>query len=101
MNSKVNPLYNIGRGDTVGKIYKYGDSTHTAAISWKNYSTYGAIPRFVFDDVATYDVIPNNPGTDNYKIVNCWTTVTSSGTFQLNFLIYIDGTYYNRHINLS
>ena len=102
VNSKVNPLYNIGGGDTVGKIYKYGDSTHTVGITWKEYSTsYAPIPRLVFDGQQTFDVIPNNPGTNNYKIINCWTSVQNGGTFRLNFIIYIDGTYYTRYINLS
>lgn len=102
INLKVNPLYNIGRGDTVGKIYKYDDSTHTVGITWKEYSTsYAPIPRFVFDGKQTFDVIPNNPGTNNYKIINCWISVQNGGTFRLNFIIYIDGTYYTRYINLS
>lgn len=102
INSKVNPLYNIGRGDTVGKIYKYGDSAHTVGITWKEYSTsYAPIPRLVFDGQQNFDVIPNNPGTNNYKIINCWTSVQNGGTFRLNFIIYIDGTYYTRYINLS
>lgn len=102
INLKVNPLYNIGRGDTVGKIYKYDDSTHTVGITWKEYSTsYAPIPRLVFDGKQTFDVIPNNPGTNNYKIINCWISVQNGGTFRLNFIIYIDGTYYTRYINLS
>lgn len=102
LNTKTNKLYNIGSGSTLGQIYRYGDNTHTVGITWKEYSTsYNPVPRFVFDGRQTFDVIPNNPGTDNYKIVNCYVSVTSSGIFRLNFVFYIDGTYYSRYINLS
>ena len=102
INTKINPLYNIGTGSTVGKIYRYNDSAHTVGITWKEYSTsYAPVPRFVFDGNQTFDVIPNNPGTNNYKIINCWASVQNGGAFRLNFVIYIDGTYYTRYINLS
>lgn len=102
LNTKTNKLYNIGSGSTLGQIYRYGDNTHTVGITWKEYSTsYNPVPRFVFDGRQTFDVIPNNPGTDNYKIVNCYVSVTSSGIFRLNFVFYIDGTCYSRYINLS
>ena len=101
LNNKTNKLYNIGSGSTLGQIFRYGDDKHTVGITWKEYSTsYNPIPRLVFDGKQAFDVIPNNPGTDNYKIVNCYVSVTS-GAFRLNFVIYIDGTYYNRYINLS
>lgn len=84
----------------VGRIYEYNDKTHTVGIQWKNYSTYNPIIRFVIDGTSSHDVVPNNPGTDNYKIINMYTTV-SNGSFQMNFTIYIDGVYYNKYVKLT
>lgn len=89
----------FGLGANAGGIYTYRDKSHEAGITYATFIN-NSIPQIVLDG-GTYDLIPNNKGTQgNKKIVNMYID-HSTNPWRLVLKIYIDGTIYTRYSTLS
>lgn len=89
----------VGSGSKVGEIPAYNNSSHSVGITFATLKD-SSIVRAVVDGNG-YDLIPNNKGvTNNYKIVDIATEITDSG-WRLVFKIYVDGTIYEKYIDLK
>ena len=90
----------VGTDPTPGYFPTYKLDNHGIGFSFINPGG-SAVVRATIDGSTKYDVMPNNKASeDNYKIVDVVPSIVDGG-WRLTFAIFVDGTIYNRYIDLK